>query len=62
MITPTTTTTTAPDATDAAAWLEIRVKAYQAECDRLETELKRQKILLRGHQIYLEEVRKKGGR
>ena len=52
---------TAPDPTNASAWLQAKVEQYQAEVTRLEAELKHAQILLKGHKIWLSEIRKKAG-
>lgn len=53
--------TQAPDPTNAAQWLEAKIELYQAEVTRLEAQLKHAQILLRGHQIWLDEVKQKAG-
>jgi hypothetical protein len=59
MITPTNPPTTAPDPTNAAEWLAAKIALYQAEVERLEGQLKHAQILLKGHQIWLDEVKRK---
>ena len=51
-------TITQPDTTQ---WLEEKIKAYRAEVEKLEAQLKHAKILLHGHEIWLTEVKKKAG-
>lgn len=50
----------APDPTNAAAWLQAKINHYQAEITRLEKELKVAKVLLRGHQTWLQDIERKG--
>lgn len=57
----TQSTTLPPDPTNAVQWLEAKVREYQSQVDRLQAELKHAEILLKGHQIWLNEVKKKGG-
>jgi hypothetical protein len=47
---------------NAADWLQEKINLYQAEVTRLEAELKHAQILLRGHLIWLEEVKRKEGK
>jgi hypothetical protein len=49
------------DPTNTTQWLEAKVKEYQVQVERLQAQLKHAEVLLKGHQIWLNEVKKKVG-
>lgn len=50
-----------PNGADNEAWLQDKIKHYESEVQRLEAQLKHAKILLKGHQTWLQDVQRRKG-
>lgn len=50
-----------PDGGDAEAWLTDKIRHYESEAARLETQLTHVKILLKGHRTWLSDCQRRKG-